>query len=499
MGSWTFGRKVAFGFGLAVVMLGLVGFVAYRAADTLIDNNSHVTGSYALVGKLQSVLSLMKDAETGQRGFVITGDEGFLDPYNAATANLPRALDDLERLAGQDAQYTRDLQRARALVQQKLDELLKVLEARRDAGFEAAQKLITAGAGKRLMDDIRTAYAGIEETERARLAERTANAEAGAQTGQQTILFGAVLALALVTLAGFFISRSLTNTLGVAINDMRSSSTELEAAATQQATSAREQASATHEVSTTIRELLATSKQIAESAQRVSRIAEDTASGARGGDELVSRTKEGLQAIRRQVEVIVGHMLELGKKSQQAGNILEIINELAEQTNILAINATIEAAGAGEAGRRFAVVADEIRKLADRVGGSTKEIRALIDDIRAAVNTTVMATESGTKAVEAGARQFADVTRSFDQIVALVGTTTEAAREIGLSTKQQTSAVEQVDMAIHSVAQATKETEASSKQTLQTAQQLAHLSRDLTRLIRNDYARERLPEPPARG
>src|SRR6202042_3220626 len=183
--------------------------------------------------------------------------------------------------------------------------------------------------------------------------------------------------------------------------------------AAQQATGSREQSSAANEVSTTIRELLATSKQIAESAQRVARIAEDTAGGARDGDQTVLRAQEAIEGIKRQVDLVVGHMLELGKKSQQAGGILEIINELAEQTNILAINATIEAAGAGESGRRFAVVADEILKLADRVGGSTKEIRSLIEDIRSAVNTTVMVTESGTKAVDAGTRQFGDVTLAF--------------------------------------------------------------------------------------
>ncbi len=177
-----------------------------------------------------------------------------------------------------------------------------------------------------------------------------------------------------------------------------------------------------------------------------------------------------------------------GKKSQQAGGILEIINELAEQTNILAINATIEAAGAGDAGKRFAVVADEIRKLADRVGGSTKEIRGLIEDIRAAVNTTVMATESGTKAVDAGTRQFADVTASFRQIAGLVGTTTEAAREIELSTKQQATAVEQVNVAIANVAQATSENEASSGQTLAAATQLSGLSRELLQLIQQGQA-----------
>src|ERR1700691_4992717 len=130
-------------------------------------------------------------------------------------------------------------------------------------------------------------------------------------------------------------------------------------------------------------------------------------------------------------------MLDLGKKSQEIGSVLDIVSELAEQTNILAINATIEAIGAGETGKRFAVVADEIRKLADRVGGSTKEVRTLIDDVRSAVNTTVMATETGSKAVDAGARQFGDLASSFKQISGLVTTTTNAAREIELSTKQQ--------------------------------------------------------------
>ena len=107
----------------------------------------------------------------------------------------------------------------------------------------------------------------------------------------------------------------------------------------------------------------------------------------------------------------------------------------------------------------------------------------LIDDVRAAVNTTVMATETGSKAVDAGKKQFTDVTSAFKHIANLVGTATEAAREIELSTKQQTTAVEQVNIAIANVAQTTRESEASSSQTLQTAVQLNNLSRDLRGLV----------------
>jgi methyl-accepting chemotaxis protein len=293
-----------------------------------------------------------------------------------------------------------------------------------------------------------------------------------------------VVAVVLAALLAFFLSRMLSRQLASAVQDIQSSSTELQATATQQATGAREQATSMNEITTTMSELLATSRQIAESAQRVAQISSDTGKAAIAGDRIVQRAHESVALIKKQVDLIVNYMLDLGRKSQQIGGILDIINELAEQTNILAINATIEAAGAGDNGRRFAVVADEIRKLADRVGDSTKDIRSLIEEIRAAVNTTVMATEGGTKAVDAGTREFADVAASLNQITSLVGTTTEAAREIELSTKQQTTAVEQVNVAISNVAQVSREAEGTTQNALQTASELAILSRNLSRLIR---------------
>jgi methyl-accepting chemotaxis protein len=481
---WTFGRRISLGFAIPSILLLLIGLAAYRAIGLLVRTSYAVTHTHQVLEDLERALSILKDAETGQRGFVITGDESFLEPYQAALPAIPGVIKELRELTQDNPRQQTRLDQADALVQAKLAELKRTIDLRRSSGFEPTMKAVSEGTGKRAMDDLRRIVGAMEEEERALLRARAGEVEGASASANASIVYGTLVSLVFVLAAGLLIVRSLSGQIGSAVLHVQSSSAELQAAANQQVTGAKEQTTAMNEISTTIRELLATSRQISESAQRVAEVALQTASAAKAGGDTVQRSEDSIGTIRRQVDAIVAHMAELGRKSQQIGGVLEIINELAEQTNILAINATIEASGAGEAGRRFSVVADEIRKLADRVGGSTKEIRGLVDDVRAAVNTTVMATEGGSKAVDAGSRQFAEVQTSFRSISGLVGTTTEAAKEIELSTKQQTSAVEQVNAAIANVAQAAKETEASSSQTLQTSSQLTTLAKDLARVIR---------------
>jgi len=486
--SWTFPKKLAAGFGLAALVLLVIVVVSYRTTVTLVDNDDALTHSYEVRAAFRQVLSDAKDAETGQRGYLLTGADDYLTPYRSAATAIKGSLDDLHRLTAGSPTQERQVAEIETAANAKLAELAQTIDLRRTVGFDAALKIVTTNEGKMRMDQIRAIVAEVDQQESALLKQRETAVRESAQLTLAVILSGGIAGVIIVTGIGWLITRSLTQQIGTAVGHVQSSSSELQAVATQQAAGSREQATAMTEITTTITELLATSRQIAESAQRVAQIAEQTANGARSGQGAVDLAQDAISGIRRQVDQIVAYMLDLGKKSQQIGTVLEIVSELAEQTNILAINATIEAAGAGETGRRFGVVAEEIRKLADRVGGSTKEIRLLIDEVRSAVNTTVMATETGSKAVDVGSQQFGQVAAGFRQISELVGTTTDAAREIELSTKQQSTAVEQVNLAVSNVAQASRETEASASQTLQTASQLAHLSTDLTRIIRPQRA-----------
>jgi methyl-accepting chemotaxis protein len=481
--NWTFGRKIAAGFALSFVLLIAIGAVAYTSINKLISTSQSVNHTHEVLEHIASALGLLKDVETGQRGYLITGDEPFLEPYHTGSSEVINVVKELRKLTADNPNQQKRIDSMDTLLAAKLAELKQSIDLRRRGSADEAVKMVRGSEGKRLMDDIRRVSDEMENEERGLLKQRAEEGAVAASGAKSVIIVGTLLCLLCVTAVGTLITRSLSRQIGGSVGQIQSSSTELQATANQQATATKEQATAMSEISTTISELLATSRQIAESAQHVANIAGQTAAAARSGDTTVATAHDSISTIRRQVDLIVNHMLELGKKSQQIGAVLDIVAELAEQTNILAINATIEAAGANEAGKRFAVVADEIRKLADRVAGSTKEIRGLIEDVRSSVNTTVMTTESGSKSVDAGAKQFSEVAAVFAKIAGLVGTTTEAAREIELSTKQQSTAVQQVNVAITSAAQATKETEASSGQTLQTAVELSGLSHALLRIV----------------
>jgi methyl-accepting chemotaxis protein len=481
--SWTFKTKLS-GSLAALVALGALeaGVAVYALRSVVVSKDAVITAAIDRLAAASQVSGGVAGQLSGLQGFLITPIDELLTGFAAGRKEAVEAIKRLEATAQteEDQQLTARISEAHTVLT-KLQEKVISLRTGKN-GFDLAARLFqseTRPAQTRLLREI----AALTEKQQQHVEETRAAATARASMAVTSVVVLAISLVLCAAVCGIVLAKALSRKIGFAVQHVQSASSELQAVASQQVSGAREAATGISEVSTTISELLATSRQIAESARQVAQIAEETAAAARSGDQVVVKSQESIEGIREQIQGIVNHMLELGRKSQQIGGILDIINELAEQTNILSINASIEAAGAGEQGRRFAVVGDEIRKLADRVSGSTKEMRGLVDEIRGAINTTVLATEGGSKTVDTGLRHFEEVTRGFKQIAGLVMTTTQAAREIELSTKQQSTAVEQVNSAITSAAEASRQTETSSGQMLQTATQLSHLSRDLTEIV----------------
>ena len=482
----TFSRRLAYSFALLSALTVATALVGAFALMRVVDQKDRIqTVNDRASAMAEQLRTEIYKQSAAIRGSILTQLPVFSTGLRNSTERATVLEHELEGLVD-DAEGREKI----ASVEQAskgFDDRLVEIERMQKTGVNQAEQtayMVSTAMPQRLalekeVEDFST-YENRKTTEALQASTTSANRY------RTLLLLFAVLVLGSAGALAWLLSRRLVGSIGSAVQEIQSSAAELGSTATEQATGAREQATAMSEITTTMTELLTTSRQIADSSRRVALFCRETADSAQTSDGVVERAQGSLDQVRTQVDVIVTHMLDLGRKSQQIGGVVDAINELAEQTNILAINANIEAAGAGEAGRRFGVVADEIRKLADRVGGSARQTRGMVDDVRAAINTTVMATESGSKAVDAGRQDFAEVTRSLDQIQSHVATATEAAREIELSTKQQSTAVEQVNLAVGNVAQVARDVELSTSEASKTATQLAALSARLSALVQED-------------
>jgi CHASE3 domain sensor protein len=223
LARWTLGRKLALGFSLCVVLLLGVGVTGYRAVGGLTQTSLSVAHTHEVLEHIARVQSLLKDAETGQRGFVVTGDEAFLEPYHAASESLAATIQALRKLTADNAEQQARIAEAEPLVAAKMGELLETIELRRASGFEPTRDVVAAGGGKRVMDDIRRVLGHMEVEERELLVRRADEVDATTSNTRTTIVATTLLCLLLVAAAGISITRGASIQVGGSVRDMQSS------------------------------------------------------------------------------------------------------------------------------------------------------------------------------------------------------------------------------------------------------------------------------------
>jgi len=258
-------------------------------------------------------------------------------------------------------------------------------------------------------------------------------------------------------------SQMLVENISEAVTTLTAATNQIFQISAQQATGATEQAATVQETASTSKEIAATASRIADGAQEVTNIAKRTSDAAEEGRSSLKNAMSGMELINDRVKTVSERILELGEQSQQIGGVIDIINEISEQTNMLALNAAIEAVGAGEAGKRFSVVAAEVRRLANRTLEATKVVGKLIENIQHLTNTTVMLNEEEIKAVESGVGAVNQLGESFGHILEMVDSTTRAASEITLSTQQQSTASEQMVTSVMEVNEVAANVEKGAK------------------------------------
>ncbi len=268
---------------------------------------------------------------------------------------------------------------------------------------------------------------------------------------------------------------------GVAV--LASSSSEILATVSQVATGASETATAVSETSTTAEEVKQTAHLANQKAKAVQESAQKTAAVSESGRKAVTETLEGMNRIREQMEAIAESVVRLSEQGQTIGEIIATVNDLAEQSNLLAVNAAIEATRAGEYGKGFAVVAQEVKSLAEQSRQATTQVRTILMEVQKATSAAVMATEQGTKAVAAGVKQATDAGGSIQVLASTVNEAAQAATQIAASSQQQLVGMDQIASAIANISQATTQNVAGTKQLEASARGLQELGGRLKTMV----------------
>jgi methyl-accepting chemotaxis protein len=277
--------------------------------------------------------------------------------------------------------------------------------------------------------------------------------------------------------------KEIVSSVATATTEVNSSSSEISAAVEQEMAVATEQSTSVSEITSTMEELSQTSTHISENSNSVLEISTNTLHETEKGAEAAKTLLDKMSEINDDNQQSIHEIVELGKKSQEITTVMEIINNIADQTKLIAFNAAIEASGAGEAGKRFGVVAVEIRRLADNVMESTTEIQNKINEIQNAINNLVVASEKGSKGIQEGMGFTNQTVDMLSKVVEGARSTTNAAKQITLSTQQQKTASDQVVLSLKEITEGTSQISTSISQTNSITKTLTDLSGNLMKLV----------------
>jgi methyl-accepting chemotaxis protein len=266
------------------------------------------------------------------------------------------------------------------------------------------------------------------------------------------------------------------------VQGISSATSEILAAVSQHTASATEQSAAINQTSTTVDEVRAAAEQSAQKAREVAEQAQSSAEASNEGKRAVEDIVEAMGEIRDRVQTIARDILTLSEQSQQIGEITTTVNELADQSNILALNASIEAAKAGEHGKGFSVVAAEVRTLAEQSKQATEQVRGILRDIEKANSAAVLATEQGTQVVGRGLELSARAGEVIESLSDTIRRATQAAQQIAASAQQQNVGMDQIAQAMKDVSEGTTQFVSGAQQSQQASEELNELSRRLSGL-----------------
>ena len=530
--KWTIGFKILGLFTISTAISVGVALLSFRSTQEVVSSSSLVAHTYQVLGEFANIRSDLKDIETGQRGFLVTGEVRYLEPYDKALLHINQSIEEARTLTADNSHQQKRIAQLKLIADAKIAEMKETVKVRKEIGFEAARKIVLNDTGRVLMEQFRAliAEAGNEESEL--LVKRDLENQKYSSNTRMILIFGAILSSLVLLLMIFYVRTQILdplaklvrlanaisegnlrgeklvvnsrdeigdltdvfNTMVVSLRDLAtqnisvaknlgSAASEVLASIQQQSAAARQQATSIQETTTTMEEISQSGAQVSESARKVANSVEATSDAGTNGIRAVQGTNQTMQGIRSQVESVAENIVSLSERNQTIGEIISTVNDIAEQSNLLALNAAIEASAAGEYGKRFSVVANEIKHLAEQAKTATVQVRSILGDIQRGINSSVMLTEEAVKRAESGKIQ-ADLAEQT--IIQLTGSTEESVKtfqQIVGATNQQQIGFDQITQALKAIRVGAEQTAASTNQLEKAALSMNSLGQQLLKTV----------------
>ncbi|MDJ0703556.1 MAG: CHASE3 domain-containing protein [Leptolyngbyaceae cyanobacterium MO_188.B28] len=523
------------GFGIIILLKGATTITTQISNKTLIESNRWVAHTFNVEADLRTLERKLVDAETGQRGFVITGEDRYLEPYQAAIAELDTTFADLKTLISDNPEQIKRLSVVEELADDKLAELKETIDLKRQGKQEELLALIKSDQGKDIMDAIRVKLAEMVAVED-ELMEDRAKVAANAESLSNWITWGSfgcitivaiIISIVIIRVIVRFLStlqtvasvaervatgdlttrisvqnnndeigklmnslHQMTKSLTQLIGGMEHSGIKVHSSATQIASASKqleaamsEQVASTNQITATAQEIAVSSNELAQTVDQVTELAQKTTETARQGQVSLQQMETTIQDLAQATTSISARLGNISDKTSYINTVVATITKVADQTNLLSLNAAIEAEKAGEYGTGFAVVAREIRRLADQTAVSTLEIDTMVNEMQSAVSTGVMEMDKFTQEVAHGVEETQRISGQVALVIEQVKSLSPQLGSVNQGMGTQAQGAEQIRSAMEQLNETSRQTISSMRDVNEVIDSLYKIVQDLQQEI----------------
>lgn len=524
---------VSLGF-LAIIFVTIVINIMNKLnANNLVTTLELVTRTYEVKNDLKDLEKTLIDAENGQRGFIYTNQKIYLEPYNQAVTKINPIFLRLRNRIQDNPRQLASLTRIEELSQQRMDRLATAISLKRQGKEQQLRAFFLSGRSKEIMDDIRESIAEMAQVQDQLLKERKKDLNQAQDLLTYSTLGSILVVIIIGALISFLLARLLKKSLSIAVNaaekvsagdltneletnneikvnsndeigqlistfrtmtsnlnslisqvqhsgiQITTSTTEIAASGKELEAAVTQQVASTNEVVATAQNIANNSEELVKTMDEVTNLSQTTAIATRGGQKDLIQMQATIRQLAESTRSISSKLGIISEKANNINSIVTTITKVADQTNLLSLNAAIEAEKAGEYGLGFSVVAREIRRLADQTAVATLDIESMVKEMQSAVSTGVMEMDKFSKEVTRSVEDVGKISQQLGDIIEQVQSLTPSFEIVSQGMESQSHSAQQISESMLQLREASLQTADALRETNSALEQLNDAAQNL--------------------